>query len=526
MSIQPAVVAGKLPPHDLPQANGLPGLVMQAAALAGEHNAAVIVWPRWDMAVITPATLPLGLVAGGLGMLLPPGELVVPPGMAALLADALGRVLATPAAETVAAAQQALAIWPGIGSEQWSTTLAGWAAALAGDWEALEAVLNETLALAERSTMPQGLLAQTAAQIATLALEAGASPDLVWAHAEHAAATFRALGQDVRAGLALWLQAQAALRTNQNQQALALADEALALVQHTPEAHALVLAGVAELHATLIPGRNPLQALHEAVERCPEPTNPLLAARLRSTLGDHLIVKGDDGALHEAIAQFRQAAELFATFGTRADVAATQMSEGSAWHGLGGDVRGNLRRAIDCYQRASQVFTLASHPAEYALIHNNLATAYIAMPMSSERDIMRQALALQSMQEALKVYSIEEYPYEYAMVQNNLGNALQYMPSGDRVEKLDRAIGAYQEALRVRSRARTPIEYATTLSNLANAYANLPAADRDETLALAEQCYREALDVLQERTLLEQAATVRSALENVQRDRANVARMA
>src|SRR5215212_2120777 len=104
-----ALIAGGLPAANLPVTSERPALVAQAQALACEQNAFVIAWPRQDSAVITPAAPPRGLVAGGLGLLLPPEELVVEPEHAAAISQALTEMLEHPTAETVAAAQAALA---------------------------------------------------------------------------------------------------------------------------------------------------------------------------------------------------------------------------------------------------------------------------------------------------------------------------------------------------------------------------------------------------------------------------------
>ena len=39
---------------------------------------------------------------------------------------------------------------------------------------------------------------------------------------------------------------------------------------------------------------------------------------------------------------------------------------------------------------------------------------------------MREALAVQAFEEGLTVVNLIDHPAEYAMLQNNLGNALQY----------------------------------------------------------------------------------------------------
>jgi hypothetical protein len=121
-----------------------------------------------------------------------------------------------------------------------------------------------------------------------------------------------------------------------------------------------------------------------------------------------------------------------------------------------------------------RVFTKINFPAEYVILHNNLATAYLSIPLTDEKAKMREALAVQSFEAALEIVTIEDMPSEYAMLQNNLGNALQYASSSHAVENNLRALSAYNEALKVRDMRNAPVAYANTLANKANCLRNLP----------------------------------------------------
>ena len=133
-----------------------------------------------------------------------------------------------------------------------------------------------------------------------------------------------------------------------------------------------------------------------------------------------------------------------------------------------------ITAAISAYQRALRTFDARTYPKEFAILQNNLATAFLSIPFSDERAKMREALAVQAFQEALKHITIVDHPTEYAMLQNNLGNALQYASSSHVVENNLRALEAYDEALKVRTLATTPVEYANTIANYANCLCNLP----------------------------------------------------
>jgi tetratricopeptide (TPR) repeat protein len=223
------------------------------------------------------------------------------------------------------------------------------------------------------------------------------------------------------------------------------------------------------------------QQLHDAValyQRALE-QNPheLLAARIRARMGTALqsLPEGGNAALEQARGCFEQALPVLHALGQPAEAAEGELNLGLTIQGLcGGGGAGRIVDAIQCYHRALRVFGRETNPQEFAVLHNNLAIAYLAIPASDERARMREALAVQSFEEVLKVVSLVDHPSEYAMIQNNLGNALQYATSGHALQNNLRALAAYDEALKVRNPRDTPVEYANTIANKANVLRNLP----------------------------------------------------
>ncbi len=114
---------------------------------------------------------------------------------------------------------------------------------------------------------------------------------------------------------------------------------------------------------------------------------------------------------------------------------------------------------------------------------------------------MREALAVQALEEGLKVVNLIDHPAEYAMLQNNLGNALQYASSSHMVENNLRALQAYDEALKARTRETAPLEFANTIANKANCLWNLPdepahpGRGNRANMAQARACYAEAREI-------------------------------
>jgi tetratricopeptide (TPR) repeat protein len=180
--------------------------------------------------------------------------------------------------------------------------------------------------------------------------------------------------------------------------------------------------------------------------------------------------------------------------------------------------------AIAAYQQALAGFDRARHPVEYAILQNNLATAFLSITISDERGKMREALAVQCFEDGLKAVNLIDHPSEYAMLQNNLGNALQYASTAHAVENNLRALEAYGEALKVRTRDTAPLEYANTLANRANCLWNLPDDPaRPEqgnrvNLAAAKHGYQQAYEIYSEHGERAKCAMVSDAVVQIERE--------
>jgi len=273
------------------------------------------------------------------------------------------------------------------------------------------------------------------------------------------------------------------------------------------------------------------EQLHQAVElyeralaACPS-SAPLLAARIRARMGTALQALPDGGAaaLHKARAAYEDAGPVLEAKGAPEEAAEVQMNLGLVLQALTSQGAARITDAVQCYHRALRVFTRETHAQEFAILHNNLAIAYLSIPLTDERAKMREALAVQSFEEVLKVVNLIDHPTEYAMIQNNLGNALQYAASGHPLENNLRALAAYEEALKVRNARDTPLEYANTLANKANVLRNLPDDPLESSVGAnldsARALYEEALALFARSRQLGSAALVEEALAEIARER-------
>lgn len=201
----------------------------------------------------------------------------------------------------------------------------------------------------------------------------------------------------------------------------------------------------------------------------------ILKARITARLGTALQAIPEEGPTHleRALACFRSAIDALRDSGSPEELAELELNQGLVLQSLTAMGRARITDAIGAYQRALRTFTRDTYPQEYAVLHNNLAIAYLSMSIADEHGRMREALAVQSFEEVLKVINLIDHPSEYAMINNNLGNALQSVTSGHALDNDVRALAAYDEALKVRNPRDTPLEYANTIANKANVLRHL-----------------------------------------------------
>jgi tetratricopeptide (TPR) repeat protein len=243
-------------------------------------------------------------------------------------------------------------------------------------------------------------------------------------------------------------------------------------------------------------------------------------ARIRARLATALMAvpAEDEGPMKAAKVEISTALATLTAEGSEAEIAEAEMNLGLICQTLAGWGLMPIQPAISAYQRALRTFDRAAYPKEFAILQNNLATAFMSMPFTDEAGKMREALAVQAFEEGLKVVSLIDHPVEYAMLQNNLGNALQYVSTSHRVENSLRALDAYDEALKVRTLRDMPEAYANTIANKANCLANLPddmenpEAGNPRNVQEAIALMREAQGIFQTRGEAEKARSVAEAI--------------
>ncbi len=210
--------------------------------------------------------------------------------------------------------------------------------------------------------------------------------------------------------------------------------------------------------------------LQSAIARA-DSCSPIFAALLRGALAEAM--RNFQGASPALVQLYQRTIQQLKTSDLALNRAEFTLGLGSCYHELAQGQRGALTEAVRCYQEALQTLTRENAPDLYALAHNNLALAYLAMPMSEASDQLRMGIAVQSLREALKVYDRRQQPELWSSAQLNLANALQHLPTSHPEDNLIEAVELYEDLLSVRSRADDPIGFARLLANQGNALAHL-----------------------------------------------------
>lgn len=272
-----------------------------------------------------------------------------------------------------------------------------------------------------------------------------------------------------------------------------------------------------------------VELYEKSLAQCPA-EQFLLHARIEARMATALqAVPGNSSEyLERARASYEAARAIFKDHGTPEETAETEMNLGLVIQTLCGMHKAIITDAISAYQRSLRTFNKVKFPKEFAILQNNLATAFLSMPFTDQRSKMREALAVQSFEEGLSVVTLIDHPTEYAMLQNNLGNALQYSSSSHAVENNLRALEAYSEALKVRTLQTTPFEYANTISNKANCLLSLPDdlenpdKGNPQNHAMAIELYEEAHGVFLAHNGQENAEMVAGVLMELKQAAENV----
>ncbi|MCM3885190.1 hypothetical protein ND747_16255 [Frankia sp. R82] len=244
------------------------------------------------------------------------------------------------------------------------------------------------------------------------------------------------------------------------------------LTGETDEIAALVHATLA---AAAMAGGAPEQAVSHLgrAREAAAPVVPGLAAQLQSAAAD--LRHGLEGPTDAVLADLTAAGDALAATDLVLAQAELRLSLGSAYQERAREDPESLRPAIEQYLAVLRLVTLDSAPELFAAAQVNLATAYLAIPMTQASDQLRIGVAIGGLRTALTVYTPQTHPQRWASAQLNLANALVYAPSAHRRENLVEAAGRFSQVVAARDPQTDPIGYARALAGQGNALAHLGA---------------------------------------------------
>lgn len=148
---------------------------------------------------------------------------------------------------------------------------------------------------------------------------------------------------------------------------------------------------------------------------------------------------------------------------------------GTAYQELADRNNAYYLEAIKCYNKALKTYRKDNYPEAYAMVHMNLALAYLAMPPNAHNYHLKSAMAIQSLREALRFLNKENHTDLWCSATINLANALQYAKSSHIEDNLWEAVALYEDVLKVRTKESDPHGYARLIANQGTALSHLGA---------------------------------------------------
>ncbi|NGQ94365.1 tetratricopeptide repeat protein [Brevibacillus sp. SYP-B805] len=218
-----------------------------------------------------------------------------------------------------------------------------------------------------------------------------------------------------------------------------------------------------------------LEILLEAAETVRD-VSPVFSARLYAEWAATKQMLGDHG--QDTVDGYRSALALLETSSFQEARAELWFQLGTAYQTDAEGRKGALLEAVRCYHEALKVYRRDTHSEGYAMVHMNLALAYLAMPSLDRSARLRTAMAIQSLREALVIFQKDTHPELWASATVNLANALQHVETSHPEENLWEAVALYEDVLGVRRPEDDPMGYARVLANQGNALAHLGAFSR------------------------------------------------
>lgn len=238
---------------------------------------------------------------------------------------------------------------------------------------------------------------------------------------------------------------------------------------------------------------------------------PSAWAASQNSLGNILAAQGQqqrDIELYEKAMQcFNKALDVFDQEKSPLDWAATQYNLGTANQALGRQLESAklLKTAVDAYTNALFVWTRKDTPEEWSTAMHQLGATFHSQGklLKGNRTFQKSVVAYKN---ALAVLDADNYGFELAATHNNCGAVLHHLAeSEENPDRLEEAIKSYETALTVCMEQQLPIHLAVLCRvNRSTARSVLAELTKDTTLAFEAadefevivECFSHALQPL------------------------------
>lgn len=152
-----------------------------------------------------------------------------------------------------------------------------------------------------------------------------------------------------------------------------------------------------------------------------------------------------------------------------------------------------LKLSIDAFQASLKIWDAEKYTVKYARVMNNIGNTCTRLAETGDKKEMKANLtrALEFFDKAIKVLIPSQAPMDYAMLLKNIAMASMKLADFEKKEKnLTTAIDSLKMALEVCTNANFPAEYGILQENLGDAYLALAdASDKKSNLEEAVQAY-------------------------------------
>lgn len=219
---------------------------------------------------------------------------------------------------------------------------------------------------------------------------------------------------------------------------------------------------------------------------------PSAWAETQNSLGNILAAQGqqqrDVGLYEKAIECFNRALDVFGQETSPLDWAATQYNLGTANQALGRQLESAklLKAAIDDYTNALLVWNRKETPEQWSTTMHQLGASFHAHGklLKGNRTFQKSVVAYKN---ALTVLDADNYPFELAATHNNCGAALHHLAeSEENPDRLEEAIKSYETALTVCMEQQLPIHLAV-LCRVSRSTARSVLAELTKDTRLADE---------------------------------------